>query len=134
MKIIISKNQYRFLHENIQMKDESSKKLSFGGWADVWLKLRRQYGTTFLHPEDYSQNKDFPIFTGMNLDFIPKNDGEYLEVMEFYTDPKNWHNDYEKGIETLERIENKLRDRIENSNADLRFESDSRFNFRIYKN
>lgn len=117
-----------------EMKDETSKKLSFDEWSDVWRKLRKQYGTTFRHPDDYDQNIDFPIFTGMHLDFVPKNDGEYLEVMDFHKDPKNWGNDYEKGIETLEKVENRLRERIENSNADLRFESDNGFNFRIYKN
>ena len=117
-----------------EMKDETSKKLSFNEWSDVWKKLRRQYGTTFRHPDDYDQNIDFPIFTGMQLDFVPKNDGEYLEIMDFYRDLKNWSDDREKGLEILTRVENRLRDRIENSDADLRFETNDSFRFRIYKN
>ena len=117
-----------------EMRDDSSEKLSFEGWSDVWRKLRRQYGDTFLHPDEFSQNRDFPIFTGMNLDFIPKNDGEYLEVMDFYRDPKNWSDDREKGYEILDRVENRLRERIENSDAGLRFDSNDRYRFRIYKN
>lgn len=116
-----------------EMRDGSYEKLSFEDWSDVWRKLRRQYGDTFLHPDEFGQNRDFPIFTGMNLDFIPKNDGEYLEVMDFYRDPKNWSDDREKGFEILDRVENRLRERIENSNADLRFDSNDRYRFRIYK-
>lgn len=117
-----------------EMIEDSSEKLSFEGWSDVWRNLRRQYGESFLRPDEFGQNKDFPIFTGMNLDFIPKNDGEYLEVMDFYRDPNNWSEYREKGYEILDRVENRLRERIENSDAGLRFDSNDRYRFRIYKN
>lgn len=119
--------------EEMSFEENEPKKLSFEDWADVWRKLRRQYGETFLRPDEFGQNRDFPIFTGMNLDFIPKNDGEYLEVMDFYRSPKNWSDDIEKGYEILDRVENRLKDRIENSDAGLRFDSDDKFRFRIYK-
>lgn len=119
--------------DEMSFEENEPKKLSFEDWADVWRKLRRQYGETFLRPDEFGQNRDFPIFTGMNLDFIPKNDGEYLEVMDFYRDPKNWSDDREKGYEILDRVENRLRDRIENSDAELRFDSDNNYRFKIYK-
>ena len=116
-----------------EMRDSSSKNLSFDEWSDVWRKLRRQYGNTFSHPDDFGQNRDYPIFSGMHLDFVPKNGGEYLEIMDFHRDPKNWSDDREKGFEILNRVENKLRDRIENSDANLRFDTNDSFRFRIYK-
>jgi len=117
-----------------EMEDETSKHATFNKWAKVWFKLRRQYGTSFQNPDDFGQNREFPIFTAMHLDFIPKNDGEYLEIMDFYRDLKNWSDDREKGLEILTRVENRLRNRIENSDADLRFETNDSFRFRIYKN
>ena len=120
--------------EEMSFEENEPKRLSFEDWADVWRNLRRQYGESFLRPDEFGQNKDFPIFTGMNLDFIPKNDGEYLEVMDFYRDPNNWSDIREKGYEILDRVENRLRERIENSDAGLRFDSNDRYRFRIYKN
>jgi hypothetical protein len=117
----------------LEMMDDSPKKLSFDGWSDVWRKLRKQYGDSFQRPDDFGQNRDFPIFSAMHLDFVPKNDGEYLEIMDFHRDLKNWSDDSEKGFEILTRVENRLRDRIENSDADLRFDTNDSFRFRIYK-
>jgi len=123
----------RFRHNMNEEEEIEPKRLSFDEWADVWLSLREQYGETFLRPDEFGQNRDYPIFTGMNMDFLPENGGEYLQVMNEYRNPRNWRDDYDKGIETLLRIEDKLRDRIENSDAGLRFESDDKFRFRIYK-
>ena len=119
--------------EEMSFEENEPKRLSFEDWADVWRNLRRQYGESFLRPDEFGQNRDFPIFTGMNLDFIPKNDGEYLEVMDFYRDPNNWSEDREKGYEILDRVENRLRDGIKNSDAELRFDSDNNYRFKIYK-
>lgn len=135
MKKLTERDLSRIVKKIIsEMIEDSPKRLSFDEWADVWMSLRKQYGETFLNPHFNVDNSTYQIFTGMNLDFIPKNDGEYLEVMDMYRDPRNWRDDYDKGVETLMRIEDRLKERIENSDADLRFETDDNFRFRIYKN
>lgn len=117
-----------------EIEDNQRKILSIDQWSDIWLKLRKEYGEMFIHPEFIRQyDMENKIFTAMNIDFTPKNDGEYLEVIDFLKNPKNWHEDYDKGVKTLEKIENKLRDKINNSNCNLYFESDDNFNFKIYK-
>lgn len=119
--------------EEMSFEENEPKKLSFEDWADVWLSLRKQYGETFIHPLFTFNNEVYQVFTGMNLDFIPKNDGEYLEVLDEYRNPRNWSDDIEKGYEILDRVENRLRDRIENSDAGLRFDTNDKYRFRIYK-
>jgi hypothetical protein len=67
------------------------------------------------------------------LDFhYNENDGS-LELNPFLRDPYSWRDEYEDGVEVLEKYAKKIEGFIEESGLNLKFEMGPKFQMKIYK-
>ena len=82
MKIIITEQQSKQLKRIV---NENFKEIS---WEDIWIRLRRS-SQGFLFPTD--------VYTFGGLDFMASEDGESLDLMDFYKDPYVWRDEYDEG-------------------------------------
>ena len=73
MKIIITGQQSKQLKRVV---NENFKEIS---WEDIWFKLRR-LSQSFQFPDD--------VYSFGGLDFMASEDGESLDLMDFYKDEK----------------------------------------------
>ena len=71
-------------------------------WEEIWFKLRK-ISSMFDLPSETSET-----FSVGGLEFQPS--GDDLELVPYYRNPKVWRDDYEDGVEVLERYERKLKD------------------------
>jgi hypothetical protein len=113
------------------IKENKSRKEVLEEWFDIWVKLRR-ISPLFGLPDHFSLER-FQYLTFANVDFYVSEDGESLKLNDFYKDPYNWRDDYQDGVEVLEKIEKKLGNYIRESDLGLGFRTDSNFNMEIYK-
>ena len=123
MKIIITEQQSKQLKRIV---NENFKEIS---WEDIWIRLRRS-SQGFLFPTD--------VYTFGGLDFMASEDGESLDLMDFYKDPYVWRDEYDEGVEVLEKYSNKLKNFVDEFNLKsdypftLMFKMDSKFNMKFY--
>jgi len=111
----------------LEMDNFSDEKLSSKDWENIWFKLRR-LSPSFLFPD--FQNY---FFTFGSLDFhYNENDGS-LELNPFLRDPYSWRDEYDKGVEVLEKYAEKIENFIEESGLDIQFEMGPKFSMKIYK-
>jgi len=111
----------------LEMDNFSDEKLSVKDWENIWFKLRR-LSPSFLFPD--FQNY---FFTFGSLDFhYNENDGS-LELNPFLRDPYSWRDEYDKGVEVLEKYAEKIENFIEESGLDIQFEMGPKFSMKIYK-
>lgn len=96
-------------------------------WEDIWFDLRR-ISKSFAFPEP-----DSNVFGFGGLEFHMSDDGDYLELNDFYRDPYNWKDDYQEGADVIENYAEKLGRIIFDSGLDLEFEMKPNFKMRIYK-
>ena len=123
MKIIITEQQSKQLKRIV---NENFKEIS---WEDIWIRLRR-LSQGFLFPTD--------VYTFGGLDFMASEDGESLELMDFYKDPYVWRDEYDEGVKVLEKYSNKLKNFVDEFNLKsdypftLMFKMDSKYNMKFY--
>ena len=116
-----------FFQNRIIQKNENFKEVS---WKDIWFKLRR-LSQSFHFPEDTEYS-----FGG--LDFIVSQDGESLELLDIYKDPYMWRDEYDKGVDVLNRYSDKIRNFVDEFNLKydqpftLMFKMDSNYNMKFY--
>jgi hypothetical protein len=111
----------------LEMDNFSDEKLSVKDWEKIWFKLRR-LSQSFLFPD--FQNY---FFTFGSLDFhYNENDGS-LELNPFLRDPYSWRDEYDKGVEVLEKYAEKIENFIEESGLDIQFEMGPKFSMKISK-
>jgi hypothetical protein len=111
----------------LEMDNFSDEKLSSKDWENIWFKLRR-LSPSFLFPD--FQNY---FFTFGSLDFhYNENDGS-LELNPFLRDPYSWRDEYDKGVEVLEKYAEKIENFIEESGLDIQFEMGPKFSMKISK-
>ena len=110
-----------------QAINENFKEIS---WEDIWFKLRR-LSQSFHFPSD-------PEYSFGSLSFMVSEDGESLDLMDFYKDPYVWRDEYDEGVEVLEKYSNKLKNFVDEFNLKsdypftLMFKMDSKFNMKFY--
>ena len=110
-----------------RLVNENFKEVS---WKDIWFKLRR-LSQSFHFPEDTEYS-----FGG--LDFIVSQDGESLELLDIYKDPYMWRDEYDKGVDVLNRYSDKIRNFVDEFNLKydqpftLMFKMDSNYNMKFY--
>ena len=111
----------------LEMDNFSDEKLSVKDWEKIWFKLRR-LSQSFLFPD--FQNY---FFNFGSLDFhYNENDGS-LELNPFLRDPYSWRDEYDKGVEVLEKYAEKIENFIEESGLDIQFEMGPKFSMKISK-
>jgi len=111
----------------LEMDNFLDEKLSVKDWEKIWFKLRR-LSQSFLFPD--FQNY---FFTFGSLDFhYNENDGS-LELNPFLRDPYSWRDEYDKGVEVLEKYAEKIENFIEESGLDIQFEMGPKFSMKISK-
>jgi hypothetical protein len=111
----------------LEIDNFSNDKLSVKDWEEIWFKLRR-LSPSFLFPD--FQNY---FFSFGSLDFhYNENDGS-LELNPFLRDPYSWRDEYEDGVEVLEKYAKKIEGFIEESGLNLKFEMGPKFQMKIYK-
>jgi len=111
----------------LEMDNFSNDKLSVKDWEKIWFQLRR-LSPSFLFPD--FQNF---FFTFGGLDFhYNENDGS-LVLHPMFSDPYLWRDEYDKGVEVLEKYAEKINGVIEQSGLDIKFEMGPKFQMRIYK-
>lgn len=111
----------------LEMDDFSNDKLSVKDWEKIWFKLRR-LSPSFLFPD--FQNF---FFTFGGLDFHYNEDDGSLVLHPMFSDPYLWRDEYDKGVEVLEKYAEKINGIIERSGLDIKFEMGPKFQMRIYK-
>jgi hypothetical protein len=105
---------------------ENFKEIS---WEDIWFKLRR-LSQSFQFPDD--------VYTFGGLDFMDSEDGESLDLMDIYKDPYMWRDEYDEGVEVLEKYSNKIKNFVDEFNLKydypftLMFKMDSKYNMKFY--
>lgn len=70
-------------------------------WDEIWYRLRK-ISSSFELPVAMFENYSYG-----GLEFFPS--GDDLVLSPEYSDPKMWRDDYEEGVEVLERYEKKLK-------------------------
>jgi hypothetical protein len=111
----------------LEMDNFSNDKLSVKDWEKIWFQLRR-LSPSFLFPD--FQNF---FFTFGGLDFhYNENDGS-LVLHPMFSDPYLWRDEYDKGVEVLEKYAKKINGIIEESGLNIKFEMGPKFQMRIYK-
>jgi len=111
----------------LEMDNFSNDKLSVKDWEKIWFQLRR-LSPSFLFPD--FQNF---FFTFGGLDFhYNENDGS-LVLHPMFSDPYLWRDEYDKGVEVLEKYAKKIEGIIEESGLNIKFEMGPKFQMRIYK-
>jgi hypothetical protein len=111
----------------LEMDNFSNDKLSVKDWEKIWFELRR-LSPSFLFPD--FQNF---FFTFGGLDFhYNENDGS-LVLHPMFSDPYLWRDEYDKGVEVLEKYAKKINGIIEESGLNIKFEMGPKFQMRIYK-
>jgi hypothetical protein len=111
----------------LEMDNFSDEKLSVKDWEKIWFKLRR-LSQSFLFPD--FQNY---FFTFGGLDFHYNEDDGSLELNPFLRDPYSWRDEYDKGVEVLEKYAEKIENFIEESGLDIQFEMGPKFSMKISK-
>lgn len=111
----------------LEMDDFSNDKLSVKDWEKIWFELRR-LSPSFLFPD--FQNF---FFTFGGLDFHYNEDDGSLVLHPMFSDPYLWRDEYDKGVEVLEKYAEKINGIIERSGLDIKFEMGPKFQMRIYK-
>jgi hypothetical protein len=108
--------------------NENFKEIS---WEDIWFKLRR-LSQSFHFPED-------PEYSFGGLVFMASEDGESLDLMDIYKDPRMWRYDPdEEWGEVLEKYSNKLKNFVDEFNLKynypftLMFKMGPKFNMKFY--
>jgi hypothetical protein len=110
-----------------RLVNENFKEIS---WEDIWFKLRR-LSQSFHFPED-------PEYSFGGLDFIVSQDGESLELLDIYKDPYMWRDEYDKGVDVLNRYSDKISNFVDEFNLKydhpftLMFKMDSKYNMKFY--
>jgi hypothetical protein len=123
MKIIITEQQSKQLKRVV---NENFKEIS---WEDIWFKLRR-LSQSFQFPDD--------VYSFGGLDFMASEDGESLDLMDFYKDPYVWRDEYDEGAEVLEKYSDKLKNFVGEFNLKydypftLMFKMGPKFNMKFY--
>jgi hypothetical protein len=111
----------------LEMDNFSNDKLSVKDWEKIWFELRR-LSPSFLFPD--FQNF---FFTFGGLDFHYNEDDGSLVLHPMFSDPYLWRDEYDKGVEVLEKYAEKINGVIEQSGLDIKFEMGPKFQMRIYK-
>jgi len=111
----------------LEMDDFSNDKLSVKDWEKIWFELRR-LSPSFLFPD--FQNF---FFTFGGLDFHYNEDDGSLVLHPMFSDPYLWRDEYDKGVEVLEKYAKKINGIIEESGLNIKFEMGPKFQMRIYK-
>jgi hypothetical protein len=111
----------------LEMDNFSNDKLSVKDWEKIWFELRR-LSPSFLFPD--FQNF---FFTFGGLDFHYNEDDGSLVLHPMFSDPYLWRDEYDKGVEVLEKYAEKINGIIEQSGLDIKFEMGPKFQMRIYK-
>lgn len=122
----------RVLKEN---ENEKERKEIVKFWYNTWRELRKRSDyKIFSDPDSLEHAQKYEYFTAAGVDFRISKDGESLQLMDEYKNPYDWRNDYQDGVEVIERIQNKIEKGIEDSGLDfIGFRTDSKFNMEIYK-
>jgi hypothetical protein len=127
MKKIVKLTEQDLVRIVKRLVNENFKEVS---WKDIWFKLRR-LSQSFHFPEDTEYS-----FGG--LDFIVSQDGESLELLDIYKDPYMWRDEYDKGVDVLNRYSDKIRNFVDEFNLKydqpftLMFKMDSNYNMKFY--
>jgi hypothetical protein len=111
----------------LEMDNFSNDKLSVKDWEKMWFELRR-LSPSFLFPD--FQNF---FFTFGGLDFHYNEDDGSLVLHPMFSDPYLWRDEYDKGVEVLEKYAKKINGIIEESGLNIKFEMGPKFQMRIYK-
>jgi len=111
----------------LEMDNFSNDKLSVKDWEKIWFQLRR-LSPSFLFPD--FQNF---FFTFGGLDFHYNEDDGSLVLHPMFSDPYLWRDEYDKGVEVLEKYAKKINGVIEESGLNIKFEMGPKFQMRIYK-
>jgi hypothetical protein len=111
----------------LEMDNFSNDKLSVKDWEKIWFQLRR-LSPSFLFPD--FQNF---FFTFGGLDFHYNEDDGSLVLHPMFSDPYLWRDEYDKGVEVLEKYAKKINGIIEESGLNIKFEMGPKFKMRIYK-
>lgn len=111
----------------LEMDNFSNDKLSVKDWEKIWFQLRR-LSPSFLFPD--FQNF---FFTFGGLDFHYNEDDGSLVLHPMFSDPYLWRDEYDKGVEVLEKYAKKIEGIIEESGLNIKFEMGPKFQMRIYK-
>jgi hypothetical protein len=111
----------------LEMDNFSNDKLSVKDWEKIWFQLRR-LSPSFLFPD--FQNF---FFTFGGLDFHYNEDDGSLVLHPMFSDPYLWRDEYDKGVEVLEKYAKKINGIIEESGLNIKFEMGPKFQMRIYK-
>jgi hypothetical protein len=111
----------------LEMDNFSNDKLSVKDWEKIWFELRR-LSPSFLFPD--FQNF---FFTFGGLDFHYNEDDGSLVLHPMFSDPYLWRDEYDKGVEVLEKYAKKINGIIEESGLNIKFEMGPKFQMRIYK-
>jgi hypothetical protein len=111
----------------LEMDNFSNDKLSVKDWEKIWFELRR-LSPSFLFPD--FQNF---FFTFGGLDFHYNEDDGSLVLHPMFSDPYLWRDEYDKGVEVLEKYAEKINGIIEESGLNIKFEMGPKFQMRIYK-
>jgi hypothetical protein len=131
MKVIIKLNENdltKIVKKIIlEMDNFSNEKLSVKDWEKIWFELRR-LSPSFLFPD--FQNF---FFTFGGLDFHYNEDDGSLVLHPMFSDPYLWRDEYDKGVEVLEKYAKKINGIIEESGLNIKFEMGPKFQMRIYK-
>jgi hypothetical protein len=121
--ILDKKDLTRIVKQTI---NENFKEIS---WEDIWFKLRR-LSQSFQFPDD--------VYSFGGLDFMVSEDGEGLDLIDFYKDPYVWRNEYDEGVEVLKKYSIKIKNFVDEFNLKydypftLMFKMDSKYNMKFY--
>ena len=130
MKKIIKINESdltKIIKRVITEMEDTNEKLSVHDWEDIWFKLRR-LSQSFLFPDANNY-----YFTFGGLDFNYNEDDGSLILHPMLADPYMWRNEYEDGVEVLEKYANKISRFIEDSGLDIELEMGPNFQMKISK-
>jgi hypothetical protein len=111
----------------LEMYNFSDEKLSSEDWEKIWFKLRK-ISKSFAFPE---ASNNYFNFGG--LEFNYNEDDGSLELNSFLRDPYTWRDEYDKGVEVLEKYAEKIENFIEESGLDIQFEMGPKFSMKISK-
>jgi hypothetical protein len=111
----------------LEMDNFSSEKLSSKDWENIWFKLRK-ISKSFAFPEESNNYFNFG-----GLEFNYNEDDGSLELNSFLRDPYTWRDEYDKGVEVLEKYAEKIENFIEESGLDIQFEMGPKFSMKISK-
>jgi hypothetical protein len=107
-----------------EMDEESYDIPSTDEWVEIWFKLRKQH-TSFAFP-------DGEVFNFGGLFFFYDNNDGCLKLPE--QDPYEWRNDYDKGVEVLEKYYDRLTNIFDESGLGLSIDMGRDFSMTICKN